>query len=144
MRPKDKEFFLTEIRQLTGLRGVAALMVVLGHFPALHPLANRVSWQTEAVDLFFCLSGVTLGIVYGFGGSKSLPLRGFLVARIARVYPLYLVTLAVAAIGILVGFNLPGSNTTAGTTIGIAGRNFMTQALGVNTWPWIGSCRPFG
>lgn len=87
---------LGEIRALTGLRGIAAILVVAYHFqvvpqsvvgppPAIGP-------GYLMVDLFFVLSGFVMARTYGaaFNDGMSWPrYGGFLEARFARVYPLY-------------------------------------------------------
>ncbi len=84
----------TEIRQLTGLRGVLALDVVVGHLSgASHvPFVGRVVFHNVAVDFFFALSGFVLGLTYA-GEAKRLAVGRYLVARFARIYPLYLFAL---------------------------------------------------
>lgn len=90
-----------EIDALTGLRGIAACLVVLYHFtPAdklpLAPLRNAVGRGYLWVDLFFVLSGFVIALNYGemFRGRFSLGAFGeFLVRRVARLYPLYLALL---------------------------------------------------
>jgi peptidoglycan/LPS O-acetylase OafA/YrhL len=82
-----------DIRQLTGLRGFAALNVALMHYG----LGETSGFQpfifgNAAVDVFFCLSGFTLCLVYGAGRTDRLAFGRYAVARIARVYPLYIVT----------------------------------------------------
>jgi peptidoglycan/LPS O-acetylase OafA/YrhL len=86
-----------EIRSLTGLRGIAALSVALGHYkignliPAFVPFDW---WEGAAVDLFFVLSGFTMCLAYRVGEAPALPFRNYLVARFARIYPLYIITFA--------------------------------------------------
>ncbi len=86
-----------EIRNLTGLRGCAAILVMYYHFvlalrvqpfPARAFLAHGYLW----VDLFFILSGFVLA----YGHSRHFPQRydpvvhlRFLVSRFARIFPLY-------------------------------------------------------
>lgn len=89
---------------LTGLRFLAALWVVLFHAkPAFlpgwdGPLANLAGMGFAGVGLFFILSGFVLGHRYGGRGvAESSGYVGFMVARFARVYPVYLVGLAVTA-----------------------------------------------
>ncbi len=85
---------------LTGLRFVAALHVVLYHalrplvVDASDPLARLVANGPAAVTLFFVLSGFVL--VYGVVDDQRLAARRFLVARFARIAPVYLLALAVA------------------------------------------------
>ena len=99
-----------EIRSLTGLRGVAACLVVAYHYTGggagFGPFAPFVLRGYQAVDLFFVLSGYVMALTYGRtlrigGGGKAYLL--FLGRRLGRVYPLYLavtlVCLALAAPG---------------------------------------------
>ncbi len=83
-----------EIRALTGLRGIAAFDVVLGHYN-IHNLyyLGLFVFHDAAVDIFFALSSFTLFLVYGT--DSKINWKNFAVARFARVYPLYfLVTLS--------------------------------------------------
>ena len=80
---------------LDGLRGVLAVYVMLGH---MAPFAALPSWSQSllshggaAVDVFFVLSGlVILRSLQGCGFAA----RPFLIARAARIFPVYLVMLA--------------------------------------------------
>jgi peptidoglycan/LPS O-acetylase OafA/YrhL len=90
----------TEVRSLTGLRGIAALSVALAHYAVgnLVPAFAALDWwKGPAVDLFFCLSGFTMCLAYRVGEAHALPFRNYLVARFARIYPLYIITLAICA-----------------------------------------------
>jgi peptidoglycan/LPS O-acetylase OafA/YrhL len=92
-----------DIPALTGLRGIAALVVVTYHariftassaayFPA--PLLHGYL----AVDLFFILSGFVIAHVYGArfaSGVKGADYWDFLRARLARIYPLHLLGLLI-------------------------------------------------
>ncbi len=74
--------------------------MALGHYEVgnLVPVfANFYWWTDAAVDLFFCLSGFTLSFAYGAGIADRLSFRNYFVARIARIYPLYLLTLVLCA-----------------------------------------------
>ena len=88
-----------DLRALTTLRFLAALWVVLfTAWPHLDigfvPVA--VTRGYLGVEVFFVLSGFILSHVYleAAGRRDGFSYRGFLWARIARVYPLHLVTLA--------------------------------------------------
>ena len=94
-----------EVRALTGLRGVAALLVALYHINPnlIAPTAagRFVGKGYLWVDLFFVLSGFLLAMNYASrfaGGWKLGAWLDFLLHRIARIYPLYLV-LVVASVG---------------------------------------------
>jgi peptidoglycan/LPS O-acetylase OafA/YrhL len=86
-----------DIRPLTSLRFFAAMWVVLFHFwPNLSAnMPPLVAKGYLGVELFFTLSGFILSHVYldsvADGGFRY---PGFLWARLARVYPLHLATLA--------------------------------------------------
>jgi peptidoglycan/LPS O-acetylase OafA/YrhL len=89
----------TRLPAVTGLRAVAALSVVFGHFgrqalphAALGYLEHAIYW----VDVFFVLSGFLLGYVSTTDRGLTRPPRQFLVARLARLYPAYLLGLAMA------------------------------------------------
>lgn len=90
-----------DLRALTTLRFLAALWVVLfTAWPYLDigfvPVAVTKGYL--GVEVFFVLSGFILSHVYleaaGRGRAAGFSYRGFLWARVARVYPLHLVTLA--------------------------------------------------
>lgn len=103
-----------EIRALTGLRIVAALWVVLFHYrpplwaasPRLHDdMAPLFDAGAMGVDLFFILSGFVLTWNYldrmgpAWSGRATLH---FLWLRLSRVWPIYLVTMHLAALWIIV------------------------------------------
>ena len=92
-----------DIPQLTGLRFVAALWVLVHHVSFvpgevyarwLAPLAPIAAAGPLGVDLFFVLSGLVLARSYleRFGGAPGpRQVASFLWARFARVWPLYAV-----------------------------------------------------
>jgi peptidoglycan/LPS O-acetylase OafA/YrhL len=91
-----------QLPSLTALRGIAALWVVLYHysvqcFPNLDIRAYTyvVEKGYLAVDMFFMLSGFVMAHVYHqrFAKSVSDNYWSFIVARIARIYPLHLLIL---------------------------------------------------
>jgi peptidoglycan/LPS O-acetylase OafA/YrhL len=101
-----------EIPQLTGLRAIAALMVLVLHLDQicgnrLAAVFSPVAQGFLGVDLFFVLSGYILTHVYAADAATSVRHYGiFLWRRLARIYPLHLATLAflfamVAARGLL-------------------------------------------
>jgi peptidoglycan/LPS O-acetylase OafA/YrhL len=88
---------------LTGLRGLAALWVVLYHYCSLYLPALDAGWLGGlmsrgylAVDLFFLLSGFVLAHVYSDAAERKgfAFFRAFMRARVARIYPLHLLVLA--------------------------------------------------
>ena len=98
-----------EIKALSGLRIVAAVWVVLFHFRPLlaqaapdvsRALAPVLNAGAQGVDLFFILSGFVLTWNYFDRMGESWSTRDtlkFLWLRLARVWPVYLVTMHLAA-----------------------------------------------
>jgi peptidoglycan/LPS O-acetylase OafA/YrhL len=99
--------FPADLKALTSLRFWAALWVVLFHYrPYLG--AEAVGWGVLgkgylAVDFFFMLSGFILAHVYrGQLRAGTYSHGGFVLKRIARIYPMHIVTLAAfVALGLL-------------------------------------------
>jgi peptidoglycan/LPS O-acetylase OafA/YrhL len=88
---------MRRLQCLDGLRGALAVYVMLSHMApfAVLPawLALLLSHGGAAVDVFFILSGlVIVGSLEGLGWSAS----PFLIARVSRIFPVYLLVLAVA------------------------------------------------
>lgn len=121
-----------EIRPMTGIRGAAAFFVMLYHFhlnmTATGPLSKILLHGYLAVDLFFLLSGFVMAHVYGQAlESGTFRQRHFLLHRLARVYPLYLLaTLVFLALAFHHG---------SGVTLfpALAANLVMLQSLG--NWP---------
>ena len=81
-------------RTLHGIRGVAALCIVILHSPRLFGPAPV--FLALAVDLFFALSGFVLAHAYEDRLRRGMTPLAFLRQRWARLYPLY-------AVGFLLG-----------------------------------------
>lgn len=95
----------THYLPLDSVRGIAALSVVIHHvvisktvvaafpqkawidFPFFHN-----AWLF--VDLFFVLSGMVISLNYAMSDFGGFSLRDFVIRRLARIYPLHIVTLA--------------------------------------------------
>jgi peptidoglycan/LPS O-acetylase OafA/YrhL len=74
---------------LSGLRGIAALCVVMLHLqPYFKPFSDPMGYA--AVDLFFVLSGSVVAAAYGDRLRRGLGFWRFLLIRLIRLYPLYL------------------------------------------------------
>lgn len=96
----------TPLHALTSLRFFAAILVVLSHLGFLATNAyTPVSWVAKnvfyegymGVTFFFILSGFILSHSYGPRFRESqVTYRAFMVARIARIFPLHLLMLIVA------------------------------------------------
>lgn len=82
---------------LDGLRGVAALMVVLLHSHAEwtnHLTGNNFIQQSYlAVDLFFILSGLVISASYSHSITNLREARNFIGLRFFRLYPLHIAML---------------------------------------------------
>jgi peptidoglycan/LPS O-acetylase OafA/YrhL len=78
-----------QYRTLDGLRGVAALSVVILHTPHFFD-QWRLSYSFLAVDLFFVLSGFVLAAAYEAKLQAGMTALSFLRIRLIRLYPLYL------------------------------------------------------
>ena len=87
-----------QLPTLTGLRGIAALMVLLYHIRASMAgfgpewLIALFGHGYLAVDLFFVLSGFVLWWTYGaaFRDQGRAAIAPFIVRRFARIFPLHL------------------------------------------------------
>jgi peptidoglycan/LPS O-acetylase OafA/YrhL len=116
--------WMSEIKPLTSLRGVAAMAVVMQHFSAtaqtLTPqwMPSLVPHGYMAVHFFFILSGFIMSLTYlaefQARGVKAFP--GFFLKRLARIAPLNVFVLAalmllglisVLAVGRNIFFNSP-------------------------------------
>jgi len=91
------------VKSLDGVRGLAILMVLIGHAVCPLPYYEQF-WQvgkalaslgTYGVDLFFVLSGYLITNV--LEKQKEMPgfIRAFWIRRAARIYPLYLAVLVI-------------------------------------------------
>ncbi|MGO3742268.1 acyltransferase family protein [Kerstersia sp.] len=95
---------MQEIRGLTGLRGIAALIVLWAHVKE-HLLAINTALEPSAlidrmffnggrqVDIFFVLSGFVMTLVYQRWFQETVTLKSyatFMQRRMARIYPLHL------------------------------------------------------
>ena len=132
----------TEIKALTGLRGFAALWVVLFHmhsadFVTAVDIGNVLGRGYLAVDAFFILSGLILAHVYGplfdrEPGWNWKAQQRFLFARFARVYPMHLCMLllffALIAVAALLGHQF--RNTAPYTLEGAIESLFLLHGLG--------------
>ncbi|KKW92810.1 acyltransferase family protein [Sphingobium chungbukense] len=124
------------ISSLTGLRGVAAVSVLLYHIPhnptfeAFRlPLFSRAYL---AVDLFFILSGFVISfgyhdrVVNHLGRSSYVD---FLVNRMARVWPLHLIVTLVFMARIIL-------NVSGNQAIALDLPNVATNILMIQSWGW--------
>lgn len=92
------------VDELTGLRGIAALFILFNHILLVYPIlrnyaiSSSLGWfGNMGMDLFFILSGFVICYNYAdrIKGNPKNGIREFLVARIARLYPLYFLFLSI-------------------------------------------------
>jgi len=74
---------------LDGVRGVAALAVVVWHTNVSWPRAFHPASSYLAVDLFFILSGFVIAYAYGGKLDRGLSSFEFMKLRFIRLYPLF-------------------------------------------------------
>lgn len=91
------------IREIDGISGILALVIVIYHYGHFSPflegnpypfnrmLAIVYQYGYLCVDFFFILSGFVIEYSYGERISK-ITFRDFIIKRIRRLYPLYLLT----------------------------------------------------
>ncbi len=88
---------MKRLESFDGVRGVLAIYVLFGHMApfAVLPdwLQTAVSHGGAAVDVFFALSGLVIAQSLLHVGGQAIP---FLIARVARIFPVFLVVFAVA------------------------------------------------
>ena len=133
-----------EIKALSGLRIIAAVWVVLFHFRPLleqaapgfrSALAPVLNCGAQGVDLFFILSGFVLTWTYldrmGDSWSTRATLH-FLWLRLARVWPVYLVTLHLAALWII--FTLYVGHQPSQVADQLNAVSYVRQVLLVQLW----------
>ncbi|MGX9791865.1 acyltransferase family protein [Mycobacterium sp. MMS18-G62] len=133
-----------EIRALSGLRIVAAVWVVLFHFRPLleqaapgfrSALAPILNCGAQGVDLFFILSGFVLTWNYLDRMGESWSTRAtlhFLWLRLARVWPVYVVTLHLAAAWII--FTLHVGHIPSPVADQLSAVSYVRQVLLVQLW----------
>ncbi|MEO6795284.1 MAG: acyltransferase [Mycobacterium sp.] len=133
-----------EIKALTGLRIIAAVWVVLFHFRPLLRLASPafsdalapvLDCGAQGVDLFFILSGFVLTWNYTERMGESFSLRAtvhFLWLRLARVWPIYLVTLHLALLWVI--FTLHVGHVPTEDLSRLTATSYVRQVLLVQLW----------
>jgi peptidoglycan/LPS O-acetylase OafA/YrhL len=103
---------------MNGIRGVAALVVVIDHCSAFGwfpgELARKfVEYGSLAVDLFFVMSGFVIAHAYSDKLSRGMTTRNFLLTRLVRLYPLYVLGIGIGCITPIVSLVHQGRITDA-------------------------------
>lgn len=107
---------------LDGLRGVAALLVVIYHvfegyaFSSGAPLIEGMNHGYLAVDFFFMLSGFVIAYAYDSRWQSTLTLKNFALRRLVRLHPMVLMG---AVLGVIT-FVLQGSQQWDGTHMALS------------------------
>jgi peptidoglycan/LPS O-acetylase OafA/YrhL len=109
-----------DIKALTGLRGIAALYVMeyhanfIAYFHETNPFEVFMCHGYQAVNLFFILSGFVMALTYGADFATGFERENyfrFLVKRLGRIYPLYIVMTFVCMPKIVQRIGLQGALT---------------------------------
>jgi peptidoglycan/LPS O-acetylase OafA/YrhL len=124
-----------EIKTLTGLRGVAAIVVMLYHFfeddTYFAPyVPSLIKHGYLAVDVFFILSGFVMALSYAHyfkDGVAVSAFRTFMVKRVARIYPLYMFITLACVLRAFINFSGTGSG-------GVTVDDFIASALMYQAW----------
>lgn len=132
---------------LDGWRGLFAIVVVLGHFPAFLVFDNgtAVVAGSVMVDMFFILSGFLICAGYETRFAEGYDVRRFLLGRLGRIYPIHLVMLFVfilteallAYVAHLMGINQRTPFTGDRTVFAIFTNLALIQSFGIHdtlTW----------
>lgn len=101
---------MERFRELDGLRGIAAALVVLSHFTGLYnshypndpqPIVD-IWWGQLGVQLFFLISGF---VILMSAQAAKRP-SDFVISRFSRLYPAYWLSLAIA-VTLAITFSVP-------------------------------------
>ena len=104
---------------LDGLRGLAAIAVVMYHADVT---ANRTAVFSHgylAVDFFFMLSGFVIAYNYQGRLDTGWSAKDFFKVRLIRLYPLYFLGLVTGAVGLLLKNHVSHTSTSAHNLIGV-------------------------
>lgn len=113
---------------LDGLRGIAALAIVVFHFAEwifTNPSKNFIGHGFLAVDFFFCLSGFVIAYAYDNRLGK-MGLRYFVKRRLIRLHPLVVLG---SVLGLLAFLLDPFSNTASLYSFGKTANIFICSIL---------------
>ncbi|HEX4319981.1 MAG TPA: acyltransferase [Acidobacteriaceae bacterium] len=105
-KPAPEVDFRRHIPALDGVRGIAALSVVLFHygggtqssFAPLHLMGVVLHFGWLGVSLFFALSGFLISGILWDGYHKPGWWKRFYIRRSLRIFPLYYLAIAIAAV----------------------------------------------
>lgn len=123
--PTDRSYFHT----LAGIRGVAALFVVVFHLGLyFKPVRDPLGYA--AVDLFFLLSGAVIDASYSDRLRRGMSVLSFAHIRLARLYPLYILgTIMMLVAAVVAPHGILFVDPAARFTIPTPGIMFVPAAL---------------
>lgn len=90
---------------LDGLRGVAALLVVVFHLCEAHATSHfdqLLNHGYLAVDFFFILSGFVIGYAYDDRLGKTMTIGNFFKRRLIRLHPMIIMGVVLGAIAFFI------------------------------------------
>lgn len=138
---------MRHIASHTGLRGIAALLVVFYHFQFgaayLLPFEAATSFFVRSylcVDLFFVLSGFVISFANDADSRGAFSIersRRFMIARLARIYPLHLFCLLYFALFLTsadLAFQILGKDAPYDAWQGEGPAQFAAQLFLVHSW----------
>jgi peptidoglycan/LPS O-acetylase OafA/YrhL len=134
----------TDIRALTGVRGVAAAIIVIYHFGDVQLATGgtgsffRIPFGYLIVDLFFMLSGYVMALTYreAFAHLTGKTFANFMLKRVARLYPAYVIIGLFYIAKIAAG--LSGEKLEMYSAWDWIGNLFMLSGWGLYIFPIIG------
>jgi peptidoglycan/LPS O-acetylase OafA/YrhL len=104
---------------LDGLRGIAALAVVIFHFMEwifTDPSKNFIGHGFLAVDFFFCLSGFVIGYAYD-NRIGQMGVKEFFKSRLIRLHPLVALGAVLGLLGFLLDPFATGTDYDSGKLV---------------------------
>jgi peptidoglycan/LPS O-acetylase OafA/YrhL len=91
---------------LDGMRGLAAMIIVIHHFTVLSGLRETFASAAIAVDFFFCLGGFVIAHAYHERLVAGMGVREYVGRRLKRLYPAFFVSIVVGAFALGLGKTL--------------------------------------
>ncbi|SNY91847.1 Peptidoglycan/LPS O-acetylase OafA/YrhL, contains acyltransferase and SGNH-hydrolase domains [Cohaesibacter sp. ES.047] len=117
-------------------RLIAAIAVMMYHIglygpPAYHDLAKNLEMLNDMLDMFFVVSGFLIFSFYIDRLTSFAEYKAFLVRRVARLYPLHLLTLACfCLVWLAVGLGIVSAKMTESYSF----VSLIEEVLMINAW----------
>jgi peptidoglycan/LPS O-acetylase OafA/YrhL len=122
---------------LTGLRFFLAIWIAYFHVGHMYDIDGFgalpiLELGVARVDMFFVLSGFVLTHVYWANRDRPFDFGSFMIARIARVYPLHVLALGVIMAFLVAGIVMGKGDMVEGYTLsGLLANLTLTQSFGM-------------